>query len=209
MVTRLLLADDHVVVRQAFKALLEQFGFEIVAEAADGEEAVQLARAERPDVAVLDIRMPKLDGLSAAQAMLAEETCRAVVLLTGYADDARAAHARAAGVQGYVLKVQATEELVEAIRAVCRGERYVSPAMTPLTDPQRFEPAPPPTILTPREREVLRLIAVGKSTREVADLLGVSYKTIDAHRANIMGKLDLHKVADLVRYAVRRGLVEP
>lgn len=208
--TRLLLADDHVVVRQAFKALLERAGFEVVAEAGDGEEAVRLARGQRPDAAILDIRMPKLDGLSAARAILEEGSCRYIVLLTGYVDEVMPGEARAAGVQGYVLKAQAVDELIEAINAVCRGEQYLSPAIAPIMPPEVAGPAPRSlTVLTPREREVLRLIAMGKSTREIADLLGVSFKTIDTHRANIMGKLDIHKATDLVRYAVRRGLVEP
>lgn len=201
--TRLLLADDHVVVRQAFKALLERAGFDVVAEAGDGEEVIRLARAQRPDAAIVDVRMPKLNGLSAARVILEEGTCPYVVLLTGFADEAEVAEARAAGVQGYVLKAQGADELIEAIKAVCRGEQYVSPAIGPVMSP------PALTVLTPREREVLRLIASGKSTREIANLLGVRFKTIDTHRANIMSKLDIHKATDLVRYAVRRGLIEP
>ena len=201
--TRLLLADDHVVVRQAFRGLLERAGFDVVAEAGDGEEVIRLARAQRPDAAIVDVRMPKLDGLSAARAVLEEGTCRYIVLLTGFADEAGVAEALAAGVQGYVLKAQAADELIEAINAVCRGEQYLSPAIGPVMSP------PAPTVLTPREREVLRLIAMGKSTREIANLLGVRFKTIDTHRAHIMRKLDIHKATDLVRYAVRRGLVEP
>lgn len=201
--TRLLLADDHVVVRQAFKGLLERAGFDVVAEAGDGEEVIRLARAQRPDAAIVDVRMPKLNGLSAARVLLEEGTCPYVVLLTGFADEAEVAEARAAGVQGYVLKAQGADELIEAIKAVCRGEQYVSPAIGPVMSP------PALTVLTPREREVLRLIASGKSTREIANLLGVRFKTIDTHRANIMSKLDIHKATDLVRYAVRRGLIEP
>jgi len=208
--TRLLLADDHVVVRQAFRVLLERFGFEVVAEADDGDQAIQLARALRPDAAIMDVWMPRLDGLRAARTILEEGTCRHIVLLSGWLDETGLAQARAAGVRGYVPKALATDELIEAINTVCGGGAYFSSPTDPVVPPGSVEPVTPPvSVLTPREREVLRLIAQGRSSREIAYLLHVSFKTIDTHRTNIMHKLDVHKAAGLVRYAVRSGLVQP
>lgn len=210
MSIRILLADDHAIVREGLKALLEREGFEVVGEASDGYEAVQRAEQLCPDVAVLDLAMPLLNGLEAARTILRNLPRTKTILLTVHAEDQYVLEALRAGISGYVLKGQTKADLVQAIREVSRGAIYLSPGVSrALVQASLGKADFPPDPLTPRERQVLQLIAEGKTTKEVARLLGVSVKTAEAHRTRIMQKLDLHETASLVRYAIRRGLIQP
>src|SRR5436305_813157 len=210
MSIRLLLADDHAVVRNGLRALLEKEGFQVSAEASDGQEAVRLAAVVHPDIAVLDISMPLLNGLDAARELKKNEEGIKVILLTRHDEPQYVTEALRAGVKGYVLKSQAATDLVEAIRQVARGGIYLSPNMSGAVVEaylSKTEPALDP--LTPRERQVLQMVGEGKSTKDVARLLGISTKTAESHRARLMHKLDIHETASLVRYAIRRGLLLP
>jgi DNA-binding NarL/FixJ family response regulator len=210
MPIRILLADDHQIVRQGLKAMLEQEGFSVVGEASDGREALQLAETTHPDVAILDLAMPALNGLDAAREMVRSMDRIKVILLTMHTDDPYVLEALRAGVAGYVLKTQATLDLVQAIREVMRGAMYLSPGVSKaVVEAYRQRSDLPPDPLSPRERQVLQLVAEGKSTKEVAALLGVSVKTAESHRTRTMSKLGIHETAGLVRYAIRRGLVQP
>lgn len=210
MPLRVLLAEDHPIVRQGFRALLEREGFAVVGEASDGREAARLAETLRPDVAVLDLSMPVLNGLDAARKILAASPDIKAILLTVHTDDQYVLEALRAGITGYVVKTQATEDLVQAIREVAGGKTYLSPRVAgSVVQAYLGKTEVPPDPLTLREREILQLIAEGKTSKAIGDLLGVSLKTVESHRANIMEKLDIHDTAGLVRYAIRRGLVEP
>jgi len=207
---RILLADDHQIVRQGLKALLEREGFDVAAEASDGLEAVRLARDLQPDVAVLDIGMPLLNGLDAARQVLQASSRTRAILLTMHAEDHYVLEAVRAGVTGYVLKTQAAGDLVQAIREVAGGAIYLSPGVSQaVVQAYRAKSDLPPDPLTPRERQVLQLIAEGKRTKEIAALLGVSVKTAESHRTRLMEKLNIHETASLVRYALQRGLIQP
>jgi DNA-binding NarL/FixJ family response regulator len=209
MPTQLLLADDHQIVRQGLKTMLEREGFSIVGEAADGREAVRLAQARHPDVAVLDLAMPGLNGVDAAREMLRAEPRMKTVLLTMYTEDPYVLEALRAGISGYVLKTQAALDLVQAIREVMRGSIYLSPGISrAVVDAYRHKSELPHDPISPREREVLQLVAEGKTTKEIAALLNISVKTAESHRMHIMSKLDIHETAGLVRYAIRRGLIQ-
>jgi two-component system response regulator NreC len=208
--SRVLLADDHQIVRQGLRSLLEKAGHEVVGEASDGREALKLARTLLPDIAVLDLSMPLLNGLDAAHEIRRIAPEIKTILLTMYTDKGYVLQALRAGARGYVLKTQAAEDLIRAIREISRGEVYLSPGVAlSVVDAylQKTDPAADP--LTPRERQTLQLIAEGKSTKEVARVLSISFKTAESHRNRIMKKLDIHEVAGLVRYAIRRGLVNP
>jgi two-component system response regulator NreC len=181
-----------------------------VGEAADGEEAVRLARDAAPEVVVLDLSMPRVGGVDAAREILRQRPKTGIVLLTIHAEDHQVATALRAGIRGYVIKTQAAEELVRAIREVAAGGIYLSPRVSQIIVGAYLsgaELADDP--LSPRERQVLRLVAEGKTTKEVAAALGLTVKTAESYRARIMDKLDIHEVAGLVRYAIRRGLIEP
>ncbi len=207
---RILLADDHVIVRQGLKALLEREGFAVVAEAEDGQAAVRQARERCPDVAVLDFSMPLLNGLDAAVEIIRACPRAKAILLTMHTDDHYVLSALQAGVKGYVVKTQASSDLVRAIHEVLRGMMYLSPGVSEaVVQAYLAKSEMPADPLTSREREVLQLVAEGKSTKEVAGLLGISFKTAESHRTRILKKLDLHETAGLVRYAVRRGLIQP
>lgn len=209
MALTVLLADDHVVVRQGLMALLEREGLNVVGQAGDGLEAVRLAREHKPDVAVLDLSMPSLNGVDAAKQILQLSPKTRVVLLTMHAEDQYVLPALQAGIAGYVLKTKAAADLIEAIHAVSLGGMYLSPGVTgAVVHAYRTQTGPPPDPLTPRERQVLQLVAEGKSTKEVASALGISVKTADSHRTRIMEKLDIHETASLVRYAIRTGLIK-
>jgi two-component system response regulator NreC len=210
MPVRVVLADDHILVRQGLKALLEREGFQVAGEASDGQEAVQQVVQHQPDIAIFDISMPILNGVEAARnlARLAPKT--KVILLTQHNEDQYISGAIDAGVRGYVLKSQAANDLVRAIQQVSRGDVYLSPGVSAaLMDAVRSKSERPADPLTPRERQVLQLIAEGKSTKDVASLLGISVKTAESHRTRLMQKLDIHETASLVLYAVRRGIVRP
>jgi DNA-binding NarL/FixJ family response regulator len=207
---QVLIADDHPLIRQGLKTLLEQHGFTVVGEAADGREATQLAQELEPDVAVLDLAMPLLNGLDAAREIIRASRRTKAILVTVHTADQYVLEALQAGIRGYVLKSQATAQLVQAIQEVMRGGRYLSPGISEAVVQAYLAktdlPADP---LTPREREVLQLIAEGKTTKDIAGLLGLSVKTVESHRTRLMGKLDIRQTAGLVRYAIRRGLIQP
>jgi len=210
MSCRVLLADDHQIVREGLRGLLEKAGHEVVGEAADGREALKLARALLPDIAVLDLSMPSLNGLDAAHEMRRISPEIKTILLTMHTEKGYVLQALRAGAKGYVLKTQAAEDLIRAIREVSRGEVYLSPGVAvSVVDAylQKTDPGADP--LTPRERQILQLVAEGKSTKEIARILSISFKTAESHRNRMMKKLDIHEVAGLVRYAIRRGLVSP
>lgn len=210
MPIKVLLADDHTLVRQGLKSLLEREGIQVVGEAQDGHEVLQLAAKHSPDVAVLDISMPLLNGLDAARELKRSAPKTKTILLTRHDEDEYLIEALRAGVKGYVLKNQAASDLVHAIQLVCRGQVYLSPGMSSVVvDAYLSKTELPVDPITSREREVLQLIAEGKSTKDIASLLGISVKTADSHRSRLMRKLDIHEVASLVRYAVRKGLVQP
>ena len=205
----ILLADDHPMFRQGLRALLEREGYEVTAEAADGHSAVRMARQFNPTIAVLDMGMPLLNGIEAARNIHKQAPETSVVMLTMYEEEAYVLEALRAGIRGYVLKAQASADLVAAIREVLRGAVYLSPGISKAVvdaymgkSELRVDP------LTDRERQVLQLIAEGKTTKGVADVLGLSVKTADSHRTRIMQKLEIHETASLVRYAIRRGFIK-
>jgi two-component system, NarL family, response regulator NreC len=205
---RILLADDHELVRQGLRLLLEREGFNVVGDAADGQTAVDMASKVNPDVAVFDIGMPVLNGLDAARAIQKVSQKTKAVLLTRHDEEQYVTEALRAGVKGYVLKSQAATDLVNAIRQVSRGDIYLSPSIS-RTVAEAFltRGISPADSLTLRERQVLQLIGEGKSSKEIGVQLGISIKTAESHRTRLMQKLDIHDVASLVRYAIRRGLV--
>lgn len=210
MPLRILLADDHQIVRQGFRALLEREGLEVMGEATNGQEAVSLVSpTQYPDVAVLDLSMPRLNGLDAAREIRQICPHTGIILLTVHAEEHQIVAALRAGVRGYVLKTQAAQELVHAIQEVATGGTYLSPGVSRVVVGAylagRDVPADP---LSPREREALRLVAEGKTTKEIAVVLGVSVKTAESYRARVMDKLDIHDTAGLVRYAIRRGIIQ-
>jgi len=210
MPIRLLLADDHALVRNGLRVLLEKEGFQVSAEARDGQEAVRLATAVHPDIAVLDISMPLLNGLDATRELKRNALSIKVILLTRHDEAQYVTEALRAGVKGYVLKNQAATDLVEAIQQVARGGVYLSPNISrAVMEAYLSKSEPEADPLTPRERQVLQMVGEGKSTKDVARLLGISTKTAESHRARLMRKLDIHETAGLVRYAIRRGLVQP
>ena len=210
MSLRVLLADDHRIFRQGVRALLEREGFQVAGEAADGHGAIQMAGNLTPDVAVVDLGMPLLNGLDAAREITRVSPRTRTILLTMHAEDPYVARALQAGIRGYVLKSQAAEDLVQAIREVARGAVYLSPGISEtVVEAYLAKRDIPPDPLTPREHQVLQLVAEGKTTKEVASLLGVSVKTAESHRMRIMTKLDIHETAGLVRYAIRQGLIRP
>ncbi|HET6922389.1 MAG TPA: response regulator transcription factor [Anaeromyxobacteraceae bacterium] len=210
MPIRVILADDHALVRQGLKALLEREGFLVAGEASDGQEAVRLVPEVRPEVAILDISMPLLNGLDAAREIRKCAEGTKTILLTRHDEDQYVTAALRAGVKGYVLKSQAATDLVAAIRQVSGGGIYLSPGVSrAVVEAYLSKSELPADPLTSRERQVLQLIGEGKSTKEVAALLGVSVKTAESHRTRLMQKLDIHETASLVRYAIRRGLVQP
>lgn len=204
-----LLADDHQIFREALRVVLEREGFNVLAEARDGREAVQLAYTLRPDIAVLDLLMPVLNGLDAAQEIVKVSERTRLVLLTMYTDDHYIIGALRAGVRGYVIKTQAAQDLLQAIRAVNDGMTYLSPGVSrALVDAYLTHKPPGISPLTTRERQVLQLVAEGRTSKEIADCLTLGVKSVESYRTRIMQKLDIHHTAGLVRYAIREGLIQ-
>lgn len=210
MTQNLLLADDHVVVRDGFKRILLQEGFEIAAEASNGREAVELARQHHPDAAIIDIAMPLLNGIDAAREIRARCPRTRTILLTMHKETNYIIEAFRAGVKGYVLKTQAASDLVNAIRSTMNGDVYVSPGISDrLVDAALQNSSLGFDTLTQRERQILQLIAEGKTNKEISRDLGMSVKTVESHRHNLMTKLSVHETAGLVRHAIRIGLIQP
>jgi two-component system, NarL family, response regulator NreC len=210
MPIRILLADDHMVVRQGLRVLLEQAGMVVIGEASDGQEALRIAHEQHPDVAVLDIAMPHLNGLETAKRLREALPQIKIVLLTVHTEDPYILEALQSGAVGYVLKTQAAVDIVQAIRDVLQGGIYLSPRISPaVVQAYLTRSHLPPDPLTSREREILQLIAEGQMMKEIAWRLGLSIKTVESHRINLMRKLDIHETATLVRYAIRRGLTSP
>ena len=209
--TRILLADDHALVRAGIRALFEEIaGIEVVGEAADGHEALQMMRDLRPDVALVDISMPGLNGLDTAARAQKECPRTRVLLLSMHKDEEYVRQALLSGAAGYLLKDADRAELELAVRAVARGDTWLSPAISRMVAAfARGDGAPkgPFELLTPRQREVLQLIAEGHSTKDIAQRLDLSVKTVDTHRALLMERLGVHGVPALVRYAIRVGIV--
>jgi NarL family two-component system response regulator LiaR len=214
--TRIVLADDHAILREGIRALLEdQPDMIVVGEAADGRRAVELARELSPDIIVMDIGMPLLNGLEATRQIKRDYPQVAVLVLTMHDNEEYVSQILAAGAAGYVLKRAASSELVTAIRAVAAGQSYLSPAVTRLLIEGyigRQLAAPgvvdPFDTLTAREREVLQLVAEGHTNSQIAKLLSISLKTVKAHRSNLMQKLGLHDRGELIKMAIQRGIIE-
>jgi two-component system, NarL family, response regulator NreC len=209
MPIQILLADDHQIVRQSLKVLLEKEGLKIVGEASNGQEAVKIAESLHPDVAVLDVSMAVLNGIDAAKEIQKVSPHTKIIFLTVHDEDPYLLDALRVGAKGYVVKTHAAENLVQAIREASRGGVYLSPEVSRAVVQayqNKTELSSEP--LSPRERQVLQLIAEGKTTKEAAGVLNISVKTAETHRTRIMEKLDIHETAGLVRYAIRSGLVQ-
>ena len=210
MSLRILLADDHHIVRQGIKALLKGEGFDVVGEATDGAEAVELARTLKPDAAVLDLMMPTMNGIDAARQILGSGSTKAVALLTMHTEEHQIAAALRVGIRAYLLKTQVAEDLVHAIREIVRGQIFLSPGVSRVVVDGYLSGAQAPADpLAPRERQVLQLVAEGKTSKEIAVLLGLTVKTAESYRAHLMEKLGIHETAGLVRYAIRHGIITP
>jgi two-component system response regulator NreC len=209
MAIRVVLADDHVLVRQSLKSLLEREGFQVVGEASDGNEAIRRVNSMHPDIAVMDISMPILNGVEVAREVRLSSPKTKSILLTQHDERQYIFEALEAGVKGYVLKSQAFGDLVQAIKQVSRGQPYFSPGVSAAVVEVFHSKSERRNLLTARERQVLQLIAEGESTKDVASLLGITVKTAESHRTALMKKLNIHEIASLVLYAVRRGIVKP
>ncbi len=210
MPIRVILADDHDIVRQGLRAVLEKEHIEVLGEASDGLEAIRLIQELLPEVAVLDLDMPGLDGLAVLREAARLSPKTRTVILTRHMEEPYAVEALRVGARGYVLKTQASTDLVAAIRHVDRGEVYLSPKISKsVVEAYLANTDGPNGKLSVRERQVLLLVGEGHSTKKIAALLGISVKTADTHRTKVMDKLNIHQTAGLVRYAIRNGLVEP
>lgn len=213
--TRILLADDHAVVRKGLRMVLDaEPDLEVVAEAADGSEALECGLAGEVNLAILDVSMPRLTGIQAARELARRRPELRILILSMHDNERYFFEALRAGASGYVLKAAADRDLVEACRATMRGEPFLYPdAVTALIrdylERARHGELPPDDPLTPRESEIVKLIAEGRSSKQIAALLVISDKTVERHRANVLEKLGLRDRVDLTRYAIRRGLVEP
>jgi two-component system, NarL family, response regulator NreC len=207
---RILLADDHAVVRQGFKMILgAQPDFEIVGEAGNGREAVELAENLKPDIVVMDVAMPELNGIEATRRLSTSVPHCRVVALSMHKDNVYVREILRAGARGYLLKDSEAADVVSAVRAVAQGEGYISPAVSnAVLDDYRKHVTNPIDLLSSREREVLQMLAEGKTNKEIAVVLNLSVYTVDAHRGRIMEKLNVHSINELVRFAVRNGLID-
>jgi len=211
---RILLADDHAILRRGLRALLDrESDMEVLGEAADGRDTVRAVEQLRPDVVVLDITMPNLNGIEAARQIQAKGSATAIIILSMHSDEGYVLRALRAGARGYLLKDAVEGELIQAIRVVAGGKAYFSPEVSKLLVEDyvmgmrergledRHD------LLTPREREILQVLAEGRSSKDIAKLLDLSSYTVDTHKANLMQKLSLHSMAELILYAVRRGII--
>jgi two-component system response regulator NreC len=210
MPIRVILADDHHLVRQGLRLVLEKERIEVLGEASDGLEAIRLIQELKPEIAVLDLDMPGLDGLAVLREAARVSPQTRAIILTRHMEEPYAVEALRIGARGYVLKTQASTDLVAAIRHVDRGEVYLSPKISrAVVNSYLNNTETPNAQLSVRERQVLQLVGEGHSTKKIAALLGISVKTADTHRTKLMEKLDIHQTAGLVRYAIRNGLLEP
>jgi two-component system response regulator NreC len=213
-VVRILLADDHTVMRAGLRLLLERHeNFEVVGEAADGREAVEIAAEQKPAVVVMDVAMPHLNGVEAARQILTRNPDIAIVMLSMHSDESYVLRSLKAGARAYLLKDSAEADLIAAIQAITEGRSFFSPGVRALLKEdyiyrlQKFGADDTYELLTAREREVLQLVAEGRSNKEVASLLGLSLYTVETHRTHILQKLNLHSVPELILYAVRKGII--
>ena len=211
---RILLADDHTILRKGLRLLLEREpGFGVVAEASNGKEAVEAVARELPDVVIMDIAMPMLNGIEATKRISAEHPKTAVIVLSVHSDESYILRALKAGARGYLLKDSAESDLIHAVHVVAAGKAYFSPAVSKILaddyvrQVQQQGVEDPYELLTTRERELLQLIAELKPSKEIAGLLGLSPYTVDTHRGNIMQKLNIHSIPELTLYAVRKGII--
>ena len=211
---RILLCDDHAVIRRGLRLVLEQHeDFEVVGEASDGREAVQKAEELKPDIVVLDITMPNLNGIEAARQITAKQPAISIIVLSMHADEAFVLKALKAGARGYVLKEASEGDLVQAIRCVSEGKSFFSPTVSRMLVQdyvrrlQAKDVEDSYDLLTAREREILQLVAEAKTNKDIANLLNLSLYTVETHRSNIMEKLNLHSVPELMLYAVRKGVI--
>ncbi len=211
---RIILADDHALMRRGLRLVLEQQkDFVVVGEANDGREAITLAESLKPDVAVLDITMPNLNGIEAARQINAKQPNVAIVVLSIHADEGYVLRALKSGVRGYLLKESPESDFIQAIRSVSEGKAFFSPAVSRMLVEDYVRQLQDKDIedsydlLTAREREILQLIAEGKSNKDVAQMLNLSLYTVETHRSNIHEKLNLHSVPELILYAVRKGVI--
>jgi len=210
MSIRVVLAEDHLIVRQGLRLLLEREQIEVIGEASNGLEAIEVIRDSLPDIAVLDYEMPQLGGLGVLTELPRISPKTRAIILTRHMEEPYAIEALRAGARGYVLKTQAGNDVVAAVQHVHRCEVYLSPRIsTAVVEAYLAGTDLQSVALTSRERQVLQLVGEGRSTKQIAALLGISAKTADSHRAKLMEKLDIHQVAGLVRYAIRSGLIEP
>jgi DNA-binding NarL/FixJ family response regulator len=213
-VVRILLADDHTVMRAGLRLLLERHeNFEVIGEAADGREAVEIAAEQKPAVVVMDVAMPHLNGVEAARQILSRNPDIAIVMLSMHSDESYVLRSLKAGARAYLLKDSAEADLIAAIQAITEGRSFFSPGVRALLKEdyiyrlQKFGADDTYELLTAREREVLQLVAEGRSNKEVASLLGLSLYTVETHRTHILQKLNLHSVPELILYAVRKGII--
>jgi DNA-binding NarL/FixJ family response regulator len=211
---RIVLADDHTILRKGLRLLLErEADFAVVGEAGNGREAIDVAERELPDIVIMDIAMPMLNGIEATRRLHAERAKTAIIILSVHSDEAYILKALKAGARGYLLKDSAETDLIQAVRAVAAGKAFFSPAVSKVLADDYVRQVrqqgveDPYDLLTARERELLQLIAELKPTKEIADLLGVSPHTVDTHRSNLMQKLNIHSIPEAILYAVRRGII--
>jgi DNA-binding NarL/FixJ family response regulator len=212
---RIVLADDHTIIRSGLRLLLErQPDFKVVAEAEDGRQAVQLVAKHHPDVVVLDIGMPQLNGIEATRQIVAQDSHPNVVILSMHSDESYVLRALKAGARAYILKNAAEADLIRAVQAVSEGKSFFSPVISKMLledyvrQVREKEVEDTYDLLTPREREILQLIAESKTNKEIATILGLSPHTVETHRGNILAKLNLHSVPELILYAVRKGIIQ-
>jgi DNA-binding NarL/FixJ family response regulator len=212
--TRVIIADDHPLIRSGLRALLERDGeFQVVAEAADGYEAIELATAYKPDVLLLDLAMPRLSGTDAAQHISGKLPATRIVIVSMHSDESYVLRALKAGAKGYLLKASPEADVLAAVRAVAAGNAYFSPAITKLlveeyvAEVRRRGVEDSYDLLSLREKEIMRLLVEGKTNRDIAELIHVSVATVETHRNNVFQKLNVHNLAELILYAVRKGLV--
>jgi DNA-binding NarL/FixJ family response regulator len=209
-VIKILLADDHTIVRQGLKLILSAHAdMQVLAEAANGREAVELAAKLHPDIVLMDVAMPEVNGIEATRQMVAANARIRILVLSMHKESVYVREILRAGARGYILKDAIDTELLTAIRSVARGDGYISPAVSgALLNNFRGNAANPIDLLSPREREVLQLIAEGKTNKEIATHLNLSVYTVDSHRGKVMEKLNLHSTGELVRFAMKQGLID-